>query len=222
MRYRSRSVLIVTLAVLTLPWVACTAGHGMAAETGGTVAQPMATETSFTLSPDERARAVALAEKVRSGMEIEPLLAAQDAPEEERLATTVAVYPPTDASDRRRLAAVTSFDYSTGVGTRVIVDLSGDEVVEARELSASSVPVTPEEEDRLKRLLRQDSAEYRTLLDAPAESYDLGLFVTTGNGDDELVGHRIVLVRPVYFRDAPVAPMAVVDLTSERILRYEN
>ena len=134
--------------------------------------------------------------------------------------TVVTLFPPTDESDDRRLASVISFDYKFGKATRIIVDLTGDDVVDAQILPSSSAPVGLEEAARAKELLAEDSSQYRALFGAPRDSYDLATFVSTGNGD--LAGHRILLIRPVYFRTKLRAPIALVDLTADRVLQYED
>lgn len=216
------TLLMVCLAAVTACSAHPTHTDDRVAGGDGEVRPPTAPAGPSTLSAAERSRAAALARPARGRLEVAPV-AELPTPSDDQvdLATTVALYPPTDAGDDRRLAAVTHFDYGRGIGTRVVVNLTTDEVVDARPVPPSSVPVTPAEEERLRELLRDASEEYRALLAAPADHFDLGTFVSTGDEPD-LAGHRLVLVRPVYFQSAPTAPMALVDLTTGRILRYEE
>ena len=47
-------------------------------------------------------------------------------------------------------------------------------------------------------------------------------FISVSEEEGDLFGHRVLLVRPVYFRPGPEAPIALVDLTADRVLRYED
>lgn len=213
----SRSPLSILLVALALP--AAALGCALA----GAAADTPEIRAPAPLSEGERERALALAagarEEYRETSD-EPRVDGTEITDE--IVSAVALYPPTDASDRRRLAAVTSFDYASGLATRVVVDLGAERALEVRRLPGSAAPASAEEEARVRRLLTADSPAYRALFDAPADAYDLALFVSTGADGDELAGHRIVLVRPVYFRPAPKAPIAIVDLSTNAVLRYEN
>lgn len=214
-----RPIALCLGALLLLPLVSCASAEG-ARYAADKAAKP---EPENPLLPTvaERERAVTLAAEARTRLyaEATPVAGAEITKE---IVTAVGLYPPTDEDDDRRLIAVTSFDYRTGTAARVVVDLTGDRVVEARAIPGSAAPAAREEERRVRELLREDSAAYRALLDAPTDAYDLALFLSTGEEEDELAGHRIVMVRPVYFRNAPRAPIAIVDLTADEVLRYEN
>lgn len=220
-----RRCLTVLGMLLSISLVACTTTadpRNADAERGGIAppAQPEpSTDSHLVPSAAERARAVELAARARSAIEpAAPPIA--EARVTEEIVTAVNLYPPTDATDDRRLVAVTSFDYRTGLAARVVVDLSADRVVETKSLAGSAAPASPEEEARVRELLAADSPAYRELFNAPEESYDLALFTSTGDDGSGRERHRILLVRPVYFRSAPEAPIAIVDLTMEEVVRY--
>lgn len=173
------------------------------------------------LTQTEQARALELAAKARQEIEIStPPVAGAKVTRE--VVAAVARYPGTDETDTRRLAAVTAFNYRTGRASRAIVDLGADRVLETRVLPGSSAPAAPEEVARARELLAENSEAYRRLFQMPAESYDLATFVSTGREADDLAGHRILLVRAVLFRAGNDVPNAIVDLTMERIVRFED
>ena len=206
--------LAMSLAALALTASGCSVAQAAKAE-------KEEQRSPFILQPAEREKAVRLAAEARKELQPEIEIEVRGAKVTEEIVTAVALFPATDETDTRRLAAVTSFDYRTGTAARVVVDLGADRVVEARSLPGSSAPAAPQEVQRAKELLAEDSAEYRALFEAPAERWDLATFISIGD-DEELAGHRILLVRPVYFQPAPDAPIALVDLTADRILRYED
>lgn len=195
---------------------------GLGACVGGAIANEARPRdpSPRVLSEAERARAVELTAAARADV-YAGATPVERAKVTEEIITAVALYPTTDADDDRRLAAVTSFDYRTGRAARVVVDLSADRVVQSKALPGSAAPAAPEELARAKALLAADSEAYRKLFAAPPESYDLAAFVTVDEAG-ELSGHRILLLRPVYFRAAPAAPNALVDLTADRVLSYED
>ncbi len=202
------------MALMAAAAAACSAAQS---PTDAEAAAPPATY----LSPQEQDLAKRLAAVARSEL-APPEFLVEDATVTKEVVAGVARYPATDETDRRRLAAVTSFDYATGNAVRVVVDLGEERVVETRVLPGPSAPAAPEEKTRIRELLAADSTEYRALLQAPTDAYDLGFFISSGAEEAGLEGHRIVLVRPVYFRSAPDAPIAIVDLTADRVLRYED
>ena len=175
---------------------------------------------SIMLSETERSLALDLAGRAEKEQIPQPMV--RNAKITKEIVTAVAPYPATDETDNRRLVAVTSFDYRTGQAARVIVDLRDQTIVQRKMLPGSSAPVAPEEEARAKELLREDSAAYRELFKAPEDSYDLAFFISVSEEEGDLFGHRVLLVRPVYFRSGPEAPIAIVDLTADQVLRYED
>lgn len=203
-------------------WVACVA---LVAACSMAPGRPTDTEDTAppatSLSPQEQDLAKRLAATARSEL-APPKFLVEGAKVTKEVVAGVAPYPATDETDRRNLAAVTSFNYATGSAVRVVVDLGGERVVETRVLPGPSAPAAPEEKTRVRELLEADSNEYQALFQAPVGAYDLGFFISSGTEDGGLEGHRIVLVRPVYFRSAPDAPIAIVDLTADRVLRYED
>lgn len=135
---------------------------------------------------------------------------------------SVARFPATDESDTRRLAAVSSIDYSTGQATRAIVDLRSSQLVDTKSVPGWSIPATPDELTRIRELLALDSAEYRQLFESAAENYDLAAFAMNTSDESDIAGHRIFLIRPVFFGSTLELPVAVIDLTMDRVVRYEN
>ena len=177
-------------------------------------------QSPFTLSATERSRALQLAAAARNGIKVRALQV-MNAKTTKEVVVAAAPYPAIDDNDNRRLAAVTSFNYGTGQAVRTIINLNNDQVIQTKVLPGSSAPAGLEEITRIKELLANDSAAYHALFETSKDNYDLGIFAVDAD-DDELAGHRLLLVRPVYFRAAPDAPIAMVDLTADRVLRYED
>ncbi|MEM7482023.1 MAG: hypothetical protein AAF481_12680 [Acidobacteriota bacterium] len=208
-----RVLRILLLAGWTLATLGCAAG----ARTLAPESAP--DEGAFALTSKQRESALAIAAEARESRE-RGEFRVQGAVVTEEMVTSVARFPATDETDDRLLASVLSFDYQTGETFLVVVDVGGEKVVDARVVTGAAAPLAPREESRLRELLAKDSPAYRALFEMPEDAYDLGTFVSVGR--DDLAGHRIVLVRPVPFRDIPSTPYAVVDLTTERVLRYEG
>ena len=128
----------------------------------------------FMLSETERSLALDIAGRAEKEQIQRPMI--RNAKVTKELVTAVAPYPATDETDNRRLVAVTSFDYRTGLAARVIVDLRDKKIVQRRTLPGSSAPVALGEKARAKKLLAEDSSTYRELFKALEDTYDLAFF----------------------------------------------
>lgn len=169
------------------------------------------------LTPTERANAIAITADARQQIKVNATIRTSS----DQLVHNVARYPATDDSDRRRLASVASFDYNTGQGTVAVVDLDSSSLLRAHEVPSEAIAPTDDEIKAARVLLGSASPEFQALFQTPESHYTLGAFVSTPPADRR--GHRVLLIRPVLFRGAvQTYRSAIVDLTTNEVLRYED
>lgn len=134
--------------------------------------------------------------------------------------------PQVNKSDQRVLTRVVIFDYQSGTGTELVAQLLAEDEVEilsSSMLTSSGVPITAEEEAAARALLKREVPAYDEFLGKVSQdSYDLGFF-HSGSPDpgDERFGHRLFLVRPVFFKEPFDAPNTIIDLSTDEVVSLE-
>jgi hypothetical protein len=137
------------------------------------------------------------------------------------------ILPRVDKTDDRMLARIVLFDYRRGLGSEIIAQVFEEdriEILSHSRLDSSGVPVTSEEKISAQELLSREIPAYRELLGGISpESYDLGFFhANSTNPHAERLGHRVFLVRPVYFEQSIDVPITIVDLSTDEIVSIEE
>ena len=219
MRHRQELTLAAACLLGLAVTLHCRAGteQGREASGGDRTGQPAAGGPSpgaqaYSLSADERARAVALAE----GALRERNLAAEGpifVVDVDLIRDKVA-----GSEDGRRGALVTQYRYRGDLAIITHVDLAAGKVLKVEEVPHLPVPLAEEELKRARQMALDDAA-VRSVLGRPLDGVTVEALVTRpGSQGDPLYGHRLVRLLFKAGRDYLSQPAVLVDLTDGKVI----